>query len=69
MQALLPVTFTNGVDMADDPKKKKVDRKKVSQQKHEVDYLVKTTRKPAAEVKKAIKDAGPGRAAVKKALK
>jgi hypothetical protein len=69
VQALLPVTFTNGVDMADDPKKKKADGKKVSQQKHEVDYLVKQTGKTPAAVKKAIKDAGPGRAEVKKALK
>jgi len=55
--------------MADDPKKRGQDSKLVSQQQHEVDYLVKTTGKSRAEVERAIKDVGPSREKVLKKLK
>lgn len=55
--------------MADDPKKKKADAKRVSTQEHEVDYLVKTTGKSRAEIERAIKDVGPSRAKVLERLK
>ncbi len=54
--------------MADDPKKRGQDSKLVSQQQHEVDYLVKTTGKPRAEVERAIKEVGPSREKVLKKL-
>lgn len=53
----------------DDPKKKKADAKRVSQQEHEVDYLRRTTGLSEAEIKKAIKQHGPSREKVLKALK
>jgi hypothetical protein len=56
--------------MADDPKKKKHDRKLVSQQDHEVDYL--TRKHPYVkkdEVKTYIKEYGPSREIVEKKLK
>jgi hypothetical protein len=52
----------------DDPKKKEQDSKLVSQQDHEIGYLVKTTGKSRQQVIDAIKQHGPSRAAVLKAL-
>lgn len=54
--------------MADDPKKTKQDRKLVSQQPHEIRYVVKKTGLPAPAVKQAVKDSGPSRKAVMKKL-
>lgn len=54
--------------MADDPHKKEQDSKLVSQQPHEIDYLVRTTGKTREQVIRAITDHGPSRAEVLKAL-
>lgn len=52
----------------DDPKKKEQDSKLVSQQPHEIDYLVRTTGKTRQQVIDAIRNHGPSRAEVLKAL-
>lgn len=50
--------------MADDPKKRGLDGKLVSQQRHEVAYVAKKAKVTPAVAKKAIQDAGPSRKAV-----
>jgi len=55
--------------MSDDPKKKKEDSPRVSQQKHEVDYLKKKfSYVTKEEVREYIKELGPTREEVEKAL-
>lgn len=52
----------------DDPKKKEQDRKLVSQQQHEVDYLRRTTGRSEEAIRNAIKKVGPSRDKVLKEL-
>ncbi|MCA1440011.1 DUF3606 domain-containing protein [Ensifer sp. IC4062] len=47
--------------MADDPKKKGRDRSRVSNQEHEVAYIVKTAKVTRQKALQAIREAGPSR--------
>ncbi|MDX0516360.1 DUF3606 domain-containing protein [Sinorhizobium medicae] len=47
--------------MADNPKKKGRDRELVSEQEHEVAYLMRTTKVTRHKALEAIRDAGPNR--------
>lgn len=50
--------------MADNPKKKGRDRELVSEQEHEVAYLMKTAKVSRQRALEAIREAGPNRAKV-----
>ena len=47
--------------MADNPKKRGRDRELVSEQEHEVAYLMRTARVTRQKALKAIREAGPNR--------
>lgn len=47
--------------MADDPKKKGRDREFVSEQEHEVAYLMRTAKVTRQKALEAIREAGPNR--------
>ncbi|MCA1371753.1 DUF3606 domain-containing protein [Bradyrhizobium sp. BRP14] len=47
--------------MADDPKKKGRDRGLVSEQEHEVAYIMRTAKVTRQKALKAIREAGPSR--------
>jgi len=47
--------------MADDPKKKGRDRSLVSEQEHEVAYIMRTTKVTRQKALQAIREAGPSR--------
>ena len=55
--------------MADDPKKTKQDRNRVSMQEHEIAYLMKAANVTRQQAKEAIEKAGPSREKVMDYLK
>ncbi|WP_085026832.1 DUF3606 domain-containing protein [Ensifer aridi] len=54
--------------MADDPKKKGRDRSLVSEQEHEVAYIMRTAKVTRQKALKAIREAGPSRDKVMESL-
>jgi len=56
--------------MSDDPSKRgRPHRTRVSQQKHELRHLIRSTGQPASTVKQAVRRAGPSRKTVTAVLR